>query len=265
MENNYCNYCQKTYSSYKSLWNHNKKFHPSELVNNTLTCKKCNTIFKSRQTKWRHEKNCDGTVLNDLSVLKNEIEELKKFIKTSNNVTIQNSNNTISNSNNTINNTMINNFNNDNLSFITPQFFKKLLKECLFEDDHSGLLPKVIEEVKFNKDHPENHNIKFLGDKSKYGEVFTDEGWKKVEDKVFVEYLTKRGYQIYKNLSMIHKDQIQGRYVESNENFKENYLNGKIDDETHKKMKETVISCAKRVSKQSRQEREEELSREIII
>ena len=64
---------------------------------------------------------------------------------------------------------------------------------------------------------------------------------------------------------MIHKDQIQGRYVESNENFKENYLNGKIDDETHKKMKETVISCTKRVNKQTRQEREEELSKEIII
>jgi thymidylate synthase len=114
-----------------------------------LTCKKCNNIFNNRQSKWRHEKKCDGPLLKNLSVLKNEIEELKKIIKTSNSVSIQNSNN-ISNSNNTINNTMVNNFNNDNLSYLTPQFFKKLLKECLFEEDHINLLPKVIEEVKFS-------------------------------------------------------------------------------------------------------------------
>jgi hypothetical protein len=48
------------------------------------------------------------------------------------------------------NGTIINNFNKDNLSYITPHFFKNLLKECLFEEDHVNVLPKVIEEVKFS-------------------------------------------------------------------------------------------------------------------
>jgi superfamily II helicase len=73
-----CNICNKKYKSYKSLWNHNKKFHitnvdnkcllvnkNTSLVNpgkhtaeNLLICYYCNKTFNKRQSRWRHEKIC---------------------------------------------------------------------------------------------------------------------------------------------------------------------------------------------------------------
>ena len=136
---------------------------------------------------------------------------------------------------------IVNNFNSDNLSFITPQFFKNLLKETLFEEDFHKVIPKVIEEVKFNLEHKENHNVKLDNSKSKKGEIFINDQWQKVNDVDLIDYLTKRGYQIYKNLSSIHKDQIVKRYIETNDDFKKSYLKGSKKKETAKKMKETVI------------------------
>ena len=68
-----CNICNKIYSSYHSLWNHNKKFHnqhdhnsnglvtdlvtnSNSLVNKLLNCKYCNKTFNYKQNKYEHEK-----------------------------------------------------------------------------------------------------------------------------------------------------------------------------------------------------------------
>ena len=90
MDNHICNMCNKQYSSYKSLWNHNKEFHkivntnvknvnenvkyPKENVKNvkenvkvvkenvklvkSLTCELCNKIFNNRPAKSIHKKKC---------------------------------------------------------------------------------------------------------------------------------------------------------------------------------------------------------------
>lgn len=261
-----CEICKKDYKTKRSLWNHNQKYHVNTVntnVNNVKICKFCKREFTTRQSKSRHElQYCKRK--DELFVLadKDEITSITNMTN-SHNTNIQQI--TTQNAQSINNGTIINNFNKDNLSYVTPQFFKKLLKECLFEEDHVNVLPKVIEEVKFNKNHPENHNIKFLSDKIKNGEVLTEEGWKKVEDKVLIEQLTKRGYQIYKNLSEIHKEQITGRYIDCNDSFNENYLNGDITNETHIKMKDIIIEGSKKIKKQSRKELEEELSKPINI
>ena len=77
-----CNICNKDYSSYKSLWNHNKKFHNSNVVqkgsnvvfpvvvcgttlqNNKNQCKFCNKIFNDRSNKYKHEKICKKKINN---------------------------------------------------------------------------------------------------------------------------------------------------------------------------------------------------------
>ncbi len=98
MDNYNCNICNKKYSSYKSLWNHNKEFHNDNVVkcgdkvvkcgdnvvnngDNVVKCgdnvvKKyycnvCNKNFNDRSNKWKHEKKC--TVNND-----NKIEQLEE-------------------------------------------------------------------------------------------------------------------------------------------------------------------------------------------
>ncbi len=69
LDNHICNICNKIYSSYKSLWNHNKEFHKNKnnefnIVNTnvkiikSLTCELCNKIFNNRPAKSIHKKKC---------------------------------------------------------------------------------------------------------------------------------------------------------------------------------------------------------------
>ena len=63
-----CNNCNKTYTSYKSLWTHNKIHHNGikndEIVKEEIiteyTCGLCNKKYKHNPSKCRHEKNCTG-------------------------------------------------------------------------------------------------------------------------------------------------------------------------------------------------------------
>jgi len=92
----FCKICNKKYVSYKSLWNHNSKFHKVDVVSknnqsnhighqnsnhlssvdnyNVLACKKCNKQFTFKQNRWRHEKTCIKEIIEN----KTEIEEIKK-------------------------------------------------------------------------------------------------------------------------------------------------------------------------------------------
>jgi hypothetical protein len=101
MDNYICNICNKVYSSYKSLWNHNKEFHKNNnnhvhnvqqkvqlchptvqnvqqnvLLIKSLTCEICNKIFNSRSTKSMHKKKC--IVNNNNNNNDNKIEQLEE-------------------------------------------------------------------------------------------------------------------------------------------------------------------------------------------
>jgi uncharacterized Zn-finger protein len=67
-----CVECSKEYTSYKSLWEHNRVHHDGKKVEKLLKdmtvcgvivaknypCRKCPLIYKHRQTRYAHEKNC---------------------------------------------------------------------------------------------------------------------------------------------------------------------------------------------------------------
>ena len=81
-----CIECNKTYSSYRSLWGHNKKFHKHIKIekttiveeNNTIenSCRVCNKIYKYKQGKCRHEKTCTGIKQTDKEI---ELEKYKSI------------------------------------------------------------------------------------------------------------------------------------------------------------------------------------------
>ena len=140
-----CKICNNKYSSYKSLWNHNKKYHngfitenngfktENNILNKTkLNCKYCNKLFKCIQNRYEHEKKVCGKKINNNNkdinnIIESKLEEFKNNIfailqknakihpktlqkinkQLINNTTNNNSNNNITN--NTINNTTINN------------------------------------------------------------------------------------------------------------------------------------------------------------
>jgi len=101
----YCTICNKKYVSYKSLWNHNSKFHKVVVEsknnlsnhvsnqksnhnddekmysnkNDILKCKKCDKKFTFKQNRWRHEKTCIKNK-SEIEEIKNENLEMKKEI-----------------------------------------------------------------------------------------------------------------------------------------------------------------------------------------
>jgi hypothetical protein len=151
----YCKCCKKIYSSYKSLWNHNNKFHndKNENVKNdvknvkknvknvkenvkfvkSLTCEFCNKIFNNRPAKSIHKKTC------------------KSKITVTN---IQNNNNTNNINNGTINNNIsINQFGSESLSKLTSEDIKKIA------DSNYNSVIEIVKLLNFNKNFPENHNF----------------------------------------------------------------------------------------------------------
>jgi hypothetical protein len=215
MDNTYglhrCNICNKVYSSYKSLWNHNNKFHNNivntskqlvntskqlvntskQLVNTSKhVCVKCNKILSCKQSKWRHDKTCknkeiiNNNIISELQ-LKNEIEELKKQLKQkSNGNKINNINNTNNGTiNNTTNNIVINAVGKESVSTLSANEIYKLSKMNI------NAFTYIIELLNFNKKRPENHNFCMTSLEGNYMNVY-NEKTKKVEKKSKKDFLT---------------------------------------------------------------------------
>jgi len=90
-----CELCNKNYSSYKSLWNHNKNIHNNvgkkevqivQIVqenikpsSKSLTCDLCNKIFNCKSTKSMHKKKCKNIIkeTNEINKIKDETELAK--------------------------------------------------------------------------------------------------------------------------------------------------------------------------------------------
>jgi hypothetical protein len=116
-----CNICKKDYSSYQSLWIHNKKFHNETISqlstnnNNIITnnnntnqsssnynCSYCNNTYVHYQSRWKHEQKC----INRTNIIK-ENEKLKKENNELKCNHVISTNNIINNNDNQINNKLI--------------------------------------------------------------------------------------------------------------------------------------------------------------
>ena len=152
--------------------------------NKDFSCNYCNKIFKRQWHLSRHLNTCKIKKIN-LDKQKEEIDILKKqqkqleetveklLIECSNNT----NNNTIysnnTNSNNTIHNTInINNYGEEDTKYITKQFIVNLLANKPFK-----AIPEMIKHTHFNKEHPENQNIKLTNKKESYVKVLKDNKW----------------------------------------------------------------------------------------
>lgn len=86
-----CNTCNLNYSTYKSLWTHNKLKHDGILTVKSIfvkkdvscklfNCSKCTKVYRQKQTKDNHEKKCDGKIstTSELIVYDKKITVLEK-------------------------------------------------------------------------------------------------------------------------------------------------------------------------------------------
>jgi hypothetical protein len=178
-----------------------------EDLNKTIKCDYCGKEFKHRQSKFTHQKKCDGKDKNTMFMyLKEQLEELKErenllkeewkleknqmkldmetlLEKVGNNIT-----------NNTINikeqNIILNNFGNENIDYFHQKYFNFLLKAPF------SSVPKFLKDLHFNPNHPENHNVKITNKKLPYASVWEGNKWNIRDKKQVIENLVVKGFSI---------------------------------------------------------------------
>lgn len=179
-------------------------------------CKNCGKRYADRQIKYQHQRKCKESrelvpVATTVEQLAGTVASLQKElaeIKAKGNTTINNG---------TINNTQNNNVHihvtprdfarGENTDYLDPQF----LLECLRDMD----LVKVLEELHFNPDHPENHNVRVKNVKKNLME-YTDGGkWVASKKDEVLEHLVMNGYRVLHTYYKDNRDDVEGELEDS--------------------------------------------------
>jgi len=167
-----CPFCKKTVSKYK-------------LSRHTAVCKS-NTSQSMVQVPIETLENLQAQI----NELRGELKKQKESSQASTSTSVVNTN---SHNNTTINNTyniQLNNFGNENMSCITPE----LLTYCLTNPKKG--MSSLIETIHYNKDYPENHNLRCKSLKNNIFEKCIDAQWTLCDASNTLDELIKKGYRI---------------------------------------------------------------------
>ena len=207
-----CDYCCKFYSTNSNLHKHLK------------VCKiKKKTDEQNKITLLEKDKD---ELIETVEKLLIECSNMKEIIKTNNTGNNNYSNNT--NSNNTIHNTInINNYGDEDTKYITKEYIVNLLANKPFK-----AIPEMIKHTHFNKEHPENQNIKLTNKKEPYVKVMKNNKWLYQDRKNTITDLIDKQHlkisdesvekKIEKNCSTIQKNNIErcnDLYVNEDEDY----------------------------------------------
>ena len=205
---NYCKFCKKNYSSIRTFRNHNKIFHPTEIImteknDNKLrkySCEKCNKKFTSKQNMQLHIMNSCKKKEDTTNILEKKIEELQQemsIMKKVSQTKQQINNGTINNITITINKV-----GNENILDLNEKEIK-----LIFDNKLEGIL-KFVELLNFNSRLPSNHNFCSTSLEGSYVSYYNTDNssQQKERKKYFFENLLYKSvfrmeqlYQKYKN------------------------------------------------------------------
>ena len=212
-----CTICKSEYKSYKSLWNHNNKFHgdlnikiTSKKTFGDFACPYCNNKFTKRNNMTQHVKNvCKAK--NDIIVknkeLENTVSQLVKKVEI-----LENNKSAAVINNGNVNNGTVNNNINNNIIYINKTGSENILKlnkteiAEIFDKDLSGLLT-FVEKINFNERLPENHSFCSTNLDSAYLSVYDTNKSKVQKDrkKYFFEEVISKSVSKMEELYKINK------------------------------------------------------------
>ena len=220
----------------------NTKLFTTKSEKKTYICEYCNKSLSKSCHLNRHYTRCKFKINknNEVEKLKSEKDEMKDTIETllielhdakttikniTNNTNNTNNNNTINNNNTTDshNNTInvhINNFGNENIEHLNKDYLTYLIKGAF------GAIPKLIETVHFDPNHPENHNVKITNKKLPYAHVMKDNKWEIRDKNKVLEDIVDDKYNILdEHCDDNIKTNLNDFSQEVVDNFKDKYEN----------------------------------------
>lgn len=219
----YCNICNKKYVSYKSLWNHNSKYH-KPIVNTKVidvntnvniskhSCKHCNKEFTTRQSKSRHEIHyCDEKYeLNNIKIIEEKNKE-NELLKKQNDELIkllQKSLKIHPKSLNKINNQLVNNGTINNNTINIVQLGKENLSEILSNNQKMNILNRqamsindLVELIHVSNKYTQFKNVYITNLQSNFGYMYNEKSKKFIavnKNELINDILDSRMYDIEK-------------------------------------------------------------------
>ena len=157
-------------------------------IKKSYFCRFCNKEFSTNSHMNRHIRN-NCKVKKEIELKENnkdkkEIAELKNQIQTLiGKVSTNSSHNNTHIGDNTINTINLNVFGKENLSMITDEIKKELIKGPF------KMMPKLLELIYFNKKYPENHTMKLVNKNKELMKIHKKKGWELVDKVDTIDYL----------------------------------------------------------------------------
>ena len=193
-----------------------------------IKCEYCNKSFSTAKTLAFHLKNSCSRKDDALKERIKKLEEENKLLKAS-----KEKNVTINNNDNRVYNIMVVNYDQTSLSKISDKDINKILTDA---ESHQ-IIPRLIKEVHFNPEIPENHNI-YISNRNKNNkhlQIYRNGHWE-IENKA--NEIDNLINDKETNLSDWIDEKGQ-KYPEALEKFNE-YLDQKYDEDVSKLIKEEV-------------------------
>ena len=177
-----------------------------EYKEKTYNCETCNRKFNSRSNKCRHKQTCKQRTSNQVIQipiteyldLKAEVEGIKEKLK---HYPANITNNNTQNNNININVQVRDFASSENKKYLDKSF----LLECFRDMD----LMKVLGELHFNPDHPENHNIRIKNVKQNLMEYVQLGKWVVGKKDEMLEYLVMNGYRVLQTYYKDNKENVE--------------------------------------------------------
>lgn len=197
----------------KMLPNHTKMLE--DYVNKKTPnhiCLYCYKNLSRLDSLKRHHKICKMKEKKEKDIIEENIELKKTLMEYKNQPNI--TNNTINN----INNIVINNYGNENLSYVKESELTKYVKNL-----PPGLL-KFIEKVHFNPKHPENNNLRITNRKDNFIQIRKKNKWLLEDKNEIINNLLIDKYQyLEQHLSQINSNELTHQDHRLIERFRQNY------------------------------------------
>jgi predicted RNA-binding Zn-ribbon protein involved in translation (DUF1610 family) len=169
-----------------------------------FVCDVCGTRYISRQALFSHKQRKTNCKISDGSASTSSVKTPDVVI----------------------NYITINNFGSEKYDHVINN--NALMKECFTNLQNGGFI-KIIEEVYYNKFHPENRNVYLKSKKSNTYNIYKDNVWKTAHTDIVIPIMIRKGYEIVDN------------YMWSNAELRNNVYNTPIHDYLTDHMQQTPV------------------------
>ena len=228
-----CEYCKGTFSRLDSLHRHYKICrikNKNKVSDKDKQIEQLVDVIKDQNERIKdHEKEKAELIEVMKEQMKETVENLiidmsnKDGGGIGNTHTVNNNNYNYTNYN-TINNTIhINNYGCENINYLDKDYLNNLLEGAF------TALPKLIENIHFNPEHPENHNIKITNKKQPFVKVLKNDQWHLQDKQETLDHLLDEKYYMLEThyAKLEEKEKLTGKMEEVMGRFRERYTGDK--------------------------------------